>query len=131
MLYLESFFVRRRHHHPPARSSLSDVTIELKEILNGVGVSPGNAQHEFAWSTYTLLKAFLSSHKALAKTAENRPKNATDKSERQALTTLKQLAEEITDDDSARLTAFGTGEPEQIVTGADRDRNPDRLRQGS
>ena len=42
---------------------------------------------------YTLLKAFLSSHKALAKTAENRLKNATDEPERQALTTLKQLAE--------------------------------------
>ena len=39
---------------------------------------------------YTLLKAFLSSHKALAKTAENRLKNATDEPERQALTTLRQ-----------------------------------------
>ena len=55
---------------------------------------------------YTLLKAFLSSHKALAKTAENRLKNATDEPERQALITLRQLAEEITDDDSAKLAAL-------------------------
>ena len=55
---------------------------------------------------YTLLKAFLSSHKALARTAENRLKNATDEPERQALTTLKQLAEQITDDDSAKLAAL-------------------------
>lgn len=55
---------------------------------------------------YTLLKAFLSSHKALAKTAENRLKNATDQPERQALTMLKQLAEQITDDDSAKLAAL-------------------------
>ena len=55
---------------------------------------------------YTLLKAFLSSHKALAKTAENRLKNATDEPERQALTTLKRLAEQITDEDSAKLAAL-------------------------
>ena len=55
---------------------------------------------------YTLLKAFLSSHKALARTAENRLKNATDEPERRALTTLKQLAEQITDDDSAKLAAL-------------------------
>ena len=55
---------------------------------------------------YTLLKAFLSSHKALAKTAENRLKNATDEPERRALATLKQLAEQITDMDSAKLAAL-------------------------
>jgi hypothetical protein len=55
---------------------------------------------------YTLLKAFLSSHKALARTAENRLKNAADEPERKALTALKQIAEEITDDDSAKLAAL-------------------------
>ena len=55
---------------------------------------------------YTLLKAFLSSHKALAKTAENRLKNATDEPERRALATLKQLAEQITDMDSAKLASL-------------------------
>jgi ERCC4-related helicase len=55
---------------------------------------------------YTLLKAFLSSHKALAKTVENRLKNAADEPERRALTTLKQLAEQITDEDSAKLAAL-------------------------
>jgi len=39
-------------HHPTSRSILSDVTIELKKILNGIGVSPGNAQREFARLTY-------------------------------------------------------------------------------
>src|ERR1019366_3233265 len=55
---------------------------------------------------YTLLKAFLSSHRALAKTAENRLRNATDEPERRALTTLRQLAEQITDEDSAKLAAL-------------------------
>jgi ERCC4-related helicase len=55
---------------------------------------------------YTLLKAFLSSHKALATTAGNRLKNATDQAERQALTVLKQFAEEITDENSAKLAAL-------------------------
>jgi ERCC4-related helicase len=73
---------------------------------------------------YTLLKAFLSSHKALATTAENRLKNATDQPERRALTTLKQLAEQITDQDSAKLAALvaklqqigvGPGSPDRAV----------------
>jgi len=55
---------------------------------------------------YTLLKAFLSSHKALAKTAENRLKNAREEPERQALTRLKQLTEQITDEDSAKLATL-------------------------
>src|ERR1022692_4965658 len=56
---------------------------------------------------YTLLKAFLSSHKALAKTAENRLKNATDEPERQALAPLKQRAEQITQKDPPKLAPPG------------------------
>jgi hypothetical protein len=52
---------------------------------------------------YTLLKAFLSSHKALATTARNRLKNATDDAEITALTTLTDLADQVIDDDSAKL----------------------------
>lgn len=55
---------------------------------------------------YTLLKSFLSSHKALAKTVANRLKNATEQREIDALTTLQDLAAQISDDDSAKLTAL-------------------------
>jgi ERCC4-related helicase len=52
---------------------------------------------------YTLLKAFLSSHKALAQTAGKRKKNSADVGEQQALQVLIDLAGDITDDDSAKL----------------------------
>jgi ERCC4-related helicase len=49
---------------------------------------------------YTLLKTFISSHKALATTARKRAKNSTDNSEKTALARLAALA----DADSAKLT---------------------------
>ncbi|GIH72624.1 DEAD/DEAH box helicase [Sphaerimonospora thailandensis] len=55
---------------------------------------------------YTLLKAFLSSHKALAKTVENRSKNAKEPREIEALKTLADLTARMTDDDSAKLDAL-------------------------
>ncbi|WP_248965312.1 DEAD/DEAH box helicase [Sphaerisporangium perillae] len=55
---------------------------------------------------YTLLKAFLSSHKALAKSVANRLRNAEETREIDALKTLQGLAAQITDDDSAKLTAL-------------------------
>ena len=55
---------------------------------------------------YTLLKAFLSSHKALAQTVTNRLKNATEAAERTALTRLSELVARIGDDDSAKLSAL-------------------------
>ena len=55
---------------------------------------------------YTLLKAFLSSHEALAQTVENRLKNADNAAERAALTRLGELAAQIHDDDSAKLNAL-------------------------
>jgi ERCC4-related helicase len=53
---------------------------------------------------YTLLKAFLSSHKALAQTARKRQQNSTDEAEKAALQTLIALSSEITSPDSAKLT---------------------------
>ncbi|GGK65723.1 helicase [Planomonospora parontospora subsp. parontospora] len=55
---------------------------------------------------YTLLKAFLSSHRALAKTVGNRLKNATEPREIEALKTLADLTAQMTDDDSAKLDAL-------------------------
>jgi ERCC4-related helicase len=52
---------------------------------------------------YTLLKAFLSSHVALATTVGKRLKNATEPRERDALRALAALADRVTDDDSAKL----------------------------
>ncbi|WP_024802606.1 helicase-related protein [Nocardia sp. BMG51109] len=55
---------------------------------------------------YTLLKSFLSSHKALAKTVANRLKSATEQREVDALKTLLQLTSRISDADSAKLDAL-------------------------
>ncbi|MFC4529333.1 DEAD/DEAH box helicase [Sphaerisporangium dianthi] len=58
---------------------------------------------------YTLLKAFLSSHHALAKTVTNRLKNTVkppEPREREALETLGRLAAQVTDSDSAKLAAL-------------------------
>ncbi|MGW6729940.1 helicase-related protein [Nocardia sp. NPDC055029] len=52
---------------------------------------------------FTLLKSFLSSHRALAKTVSNRLTNAKEKLEIDALKTLQQLTAEMSDDDSAKL----------------------------
>ena len=57
---------------------------------------------------YTLLKAFLSSHRALRTTVTNRLRNAKDEGEIRALTTLKDLADQITDKDSSKLDALVT-----------------------
>jgi ERCC4-related helicase len=53
---------------------------------------------------YTLLKAFLSSHKALAQTAGKRQQNATDEDEKTALEALITLSSNLTTQDSAKLT---------------------------
>lgn len=55
---------------------------------------------------YTLLKSFLSSHKALGQTVTNRLKNADTTAERTALARLEALVTQIHDDDSAKLTAL-------------------------
>jgi hypothetical protein len=53
---------------------------------------------------YTLLKTFLSSHKALATTARKRARNSADDTEKTALARLAALADSVTDADSAKLT---------------------------
>ncbi|WP_067795224.1 DEAD/DEAH box helicase [Actinomadura formosensis] len=63
---------------------------------------------------YTLLKAFLSSHRALQSTVANRLRNAKEDREIRALTTLKELAGQITDKDSSKLDALVT-ELEKII----------------
>ncbi|WP_054812004.1 DEAD/DEAH box helicase [Nocardia arizonensis] len=55
---------------------------------------------------YTLLKQFLSSHHALAKTVANRLKSATEQREIDALTVLRQLTSQMGDEDSAKLAAL-------------------------
>lgn len=55
---------------------------------------------------YTLLKQFLSSHHALAKTVANRLKSATEQREIDALTVLRQLTSQMSDEDSAKLAAL-------------------------
>ena len=52
---------------------------------------------------YTLLKTFLSSHKALATTARKRSKNSTDANEQAALERLAGLANQVSNADSAKL----------------------------
>jgi ERCC4-related helicase len=69
---------------------------------------------------YTLLKAFLSSHVALASTVGKRLKNATEPREREALQTLADLAGRVTDDDSAKLDGLIT-QLREIGVGPRRD----------
>ncbi|WP_305779781.1 DEAD/DEAH box helicase [Nocardia nova] len=65
---------------------------------------------------YTLLKQFLSSHHALAKTVANRLKSATEQREIDALKVLRQLTSQMTDDDSTKLEAL-VGELKEIGVG--------------
>lgn len=55
---------------------------------------------------YTLLKSFLSSHQALAKTVANRLRSAEEPREIDALKALQQLTSRMTDSDSAKLAAL-------------------------
>ncbi|MWA06521.1 helicase [Actinomadura sp. LD22] len=55
---------------------------------------------------YTLLKAFLSSHKALGSTVARRLKNATEPREIDALNDLARLVDAMDDTDSAKRTAL-------------------------
>ena len=90
----------------PASQAEEDVFAELTRVwLADPAVAPG-AGTDRRLFPYTLLKTFLSSHKALAVTARKRAKNTGDETERAALTRLAALADRVTDDDSAKLTAL-------------------------
>ena len=90
----------------PASQAEEEVFAELTRVwLADPTVAPG-AGTDRRLFPYTLLKAFLSSHKALAVTARKRAKNTGDETERAALTRLAALADQVADDGSAKLTAL-------------------------
>ena len=70
--------------------------------LNDPAKAPGNSTDRRLFP-YTLLKTFLSSHKALAVTARKRAANSTDSAEKTALERLAVLAGQVTDTGSAKL----------------------------
>jgi ERCC4-related helicase len=83
-----------------------DVFSELTRVwLADPALAPG-AGTDRRLFPYTLLKTFLSSHKALAVTARKRARNTGDETERAALSRLATLADQVTDDESAKLTAL-------------------------
>jgi ERCC4-related helicase len=86
----------------PATPSEERVFAELTQTW----LAGGGASKDRRLFQYTLLKAFLSSRDALAKTIGNRLKNSTDAGERTALTRLGELTAQIGDDDSAKLNAL-------------------------
>ena len=88
----------------------------------------------------TLLKAFLSSHEALLETVTSRIRRSDDKTDRAeevvALRRLADLAKQVTDDDSAKLTALvrvlkqleiGPKSPTRVVIFSERRRTIDWL----
>jgi ERCC4-related helicase len=76
------------------------------EELTATWLTGSGGSKDRRLSQYSLLKAFLSSHQALTKTIGNRLKNTADAGERAALTRLAELAAQIGDDDSAKLSAL-------------------------
>jgi len=87
----------------PASVAEEAVFKELTTVwLTEDGTAPGSGGDRRLFP-YTLLKAFLSSHKALAKTARKRAANSNDGAERAALSQLATLADHVHDDDSAKL----------------------------
>ena len=92
-------------------AELTEVWMAGEERAGGPVV--GSANRLFP---YTLLKQFLSSHRALAKTVANRLKSATEQREIDALKVLRQLTSQMTNDDSAKLAAL-VGELKEIGVG--------------
>ncbi|MGW4244583.1 helicase-related protein [Nocardia sp. NPDC004722] len=82
-------------------AELTEVWLAGEQRLGGPVVGTKNRLFP-----YTLLKSFLSSHKALAKTVANRLQSAEEQREIDALKTLQQLTSRMTDDDSAKLAAL-------------------------
>lgn len=87
---------------------------------------------------YTLLKAFLSSHWALAKTVVNRLQSAQDGREIDALRKLQSLADQMTEADSAKFAALveelhaigvGSGSATRAVVFSESIETVDRLHQ--
>ena len=90
----------------PASPAEEEIFSELTRVwLADPSAAPG-AGSDRRLFPYTLLKTFLSSHKALAKTARKRAANSIDAAEKTALARLAALADRVTDDDSAKLSAL-------------------------
>ena len=90
----------------PASQAEEDIFAELTRVwLADPALAPG-AGTDRRLFPYTLLKVFLSSHKALAVTARKRAQHTGDETEHAALTRLGALADQVTDADSAKLTAL-------------------------
>jgi superfamily II DNA or RNA helicase len=90
----------------PASDAEERVFDELTRVwLADPAIAPGAGSDRRLFS-YTLLKTFLSSHKALATTARKRAKNSDDGTEKIALNRLADLADKVSDDDSAKLAAL-------------------------
>jgi ERCC4-related helicase len=88
-------------HASPAEERVFE---ELTRIwLNDPSQAPGGGTDRRLFP-YTLLKTFLSSHKALAATAGKRAANTNDAGEKTALERLANLAGHVEDDDSAKLS---------------------------
>jgi ERCC4-related helicase len=89
----------------PASPAEEAVFEELTKVwLADPAAAPGSGADRRLFP-YTLLKTFLSSHKALAATARKRAKNS-DQAETTALNRLAGLADNVRDDDSAKLSAL-------------------------
>ena len=104
----------------PATDAEQQIFAELAEVWFPAEGQPASTVvgEDRRLFPYTLLKAFLSSHHALADSVTARLKSIADadraagatdaatQRERQALERLRELAERMTDDDSAKLTAL-------------------------
>ncbi len=84
--------------HCPATPAEERVFAELTTTW----LAPGGGSRRERLVPYTLMKAFLSSHRALLDSIDARLPNA-DNTEKSDLITLRSLAEAISDDESAKL----------------------------
>jgi ERCC4-related helicase len=153
---IEHLYIRRTKISPEVRDHVQDnwadrgpsvpircratpveerIFAELTEhwLAEGSQLSAGGDRRLFP---YNLMKSFLSSHRALGDTVTARLKtlagNATERDtepERVALERLRDLTEEVTDDDSAKLAALvtklqeigvGPGSPARVVVFSER-----------
>ena len=110
----------------PAENAVIDELDQVWLNPEGSGVASGQGKRLFPWS---LLKAFLSSHAALAETVANRRKTIADRvdggdadaaREDAALATLEKLAAEAGETTPSKLTAL-VRELDQIGVGKDSD----------
>ncbi|WP_233604416.1 helicase-related protein [Micromonospora sp. HM5-17] len=115
--------------HCPASAAEERVFAELTEVWLEGKWSDHPIRGQDRLFPYTLLKSFLSSHRALAATVAARAKNATGR-ERAALDRLAELTAAISDDESSKLDRLvrelrdeigvGPGSPVRVVIFSER-----------